>query len=529
MELRKDFVFPPFRLDLANEQLRRDEQLIALRPKTFAILRYLAENPQRLVTKGELLRAVWGDIQVSEDGLRDYLREIRQALGDDAEAPRFVQTVRGRGYRFLPAITTQPVESHKSKVTSQNSEPTPNPQSLIPSATLSLPDKPSIIVLPFINLSNDPEQEYFSDGITEDITNSLSRLSSLFVISRTSAFTYKGKPTKVQEISKEMGVQYVLEGSVRRSDTQVRVTAQLINAITDHHLWSERYDRPLTDIFAVQDEIVQRIVTTLKLQLTLREQGYIVRKRTDNPEAYDYYLRGLAAFLRGTKEANEQAQQLYEKALELDPQYAEAYARLAWAFLGEWMWSLDPQTLEQAFALVSEAITRDGSLALAYTVLGHTYLYKKRYEQAISGGEHALILAPNFANGYATLAEILICAGRLEDAIKLAEKAIRLDPRNTLLPPFQLGHAYRLMGRYEEALTAFRRVLTLYPNHVATHRQLAVVYSELGREEEARAEGAVVLRLAPGSSLEVLRQRFPYKDPALVKRYLDGLRKAGLR
>lgn len=217
--------FPPFRLDVANEQLWREEQLIALRPKTFAILRYLAEHPNRLVTKEELLHAVWGDTLVSEEGLRDYLREIRQALGDDAEAPRFVETVRGRGYRFLPSTTTQPVQSAKLHVPSPPPSPAPSPQPLAPSEALPLPDKPSIIVLPFVNLSNDLEQEYFSDGLTEDLTNSLSRLASLFVISRTSAFTYKGKSTKVQDISQEMGVQYVLEGSVRRTDNQLRVTA----------------------------------------------------------------------------------------------------------------------------------------------------------------------------------------------------------------------------------------------------------------------------------------------------------------
>jgi len=205
MEQRNALVFPPFHLNLVNEQLWREGRLIALRPKTFAIVRYLAEHPGRLVTKDELLHAVWGDTLVSEDGLRDYLREIRYALGDDAEAPRFIETVRGRGYRFLPTITTQPVPSSRFQVPSFTSSPVPSPQLLAPSTALPLPEKPSMIVLPFVNLSNDLEQEYFSDGITEDVTNSLSRLASLFVISRASAFTYKGKPTKVQDISQEMG------------------------------------------------------------------------------------------------------------------------------------------------------------------------------------------------------------------------------------------------------------------------------------------------------------------------------------
>src|SRR5882672_1269158 len=214
---------------------------------------------------------------------------------------------------------------------------------------LPLPDKPSIVVLPFVNMSEDPKQDYFSDGLTEDLTSDLSKISSLFVIARNSAFTYKGKAVKVQDVSKELGVRYVLEGSVRRADNQVRITAQLIDATTGGHLWSERYDRPLQDIFALQDEVVRKIVTTLKLQLTLQEQGILVRKATDNLEAYDYYLRGVEYYNSVTKETNAQARQMFEKALELDPKYAEAYAFLGGTYLREWIlqWSQDSQALEQ--------------------------------------------------------------------------------------------------------------------------------------------------------------------------------------
>src|SRR6266849_2621302 len=201
---------------------------------------------------------------------------------------------------------------------------------------LPLPDKPSIAVLPFVNMSEDPKQEYFSDGLTEDLTSDLSKISSLFVIARNSAFTYKGKAVKVQDVGREMGVRYVLEGSVQRADQRVRITTQLIDATTGYHLWSEQYDRPLTDIFTLQDEIVQKIVTTLKLQLTLEEQGFLVRKHTDNLEAYDSFLRGVEYYWRFTKEANAQARQMFEKAVALDPQYAEAYAWLGAAYWREW-------------------------------------------------------------------------------------------------------------------------------------------------------------------------------------------------
>jgi adenylate cyclase len=420
--------------------------------------------------------------------------------------------------RFL---SFSPLDTHYLELVTEEAQP----------PWLPLPDKPSIVVLPFVNMSEDPKQDYFSDGLTEDLTFDLSKISSLFVIARNSAFTYKGKAVKVQDVGREMGVRYVLEGSVRKADNQVRITAQLIDATTGGHLWSERYDRPLQDIFALQDDVVGKIVTTLKLQLTVQEQGILVRKATDNLEAYDYYLRGVEYYNSVTKETNAQARQMFEKALELDPQYAEAYAFLGWTYLREWtlQWSLDPQALEQALALAQRAIAVDDSLAQAHATLGAVYLWKKQYDPAIAEEERAIALDANFADAYRWLGFILDFAGRPEEAIGLVEKAMRLNPH---YPPFYLyflGEAYRSTGRYEEAIAAFKRALTRNPDLLPAHLNLAVVYSELGREEEARAEAAEVLRINPKYSLEVLRQRFPYKDPAVVERMVAALRRAGLK
>jgi adenylate cyclase len=394
-----------------------------------------------------------------------------------------------------------------------------------------LPDKPSIVVLPFVNMSEDPQQEYFSDGLTEDLTSALSKISSLFVIARNSAFTYKGKAVKVQDVSKELGVRYVLEGSVRRADNQVRITAQLIDATTGGHLWSERYDRPLQDIFALQDDVVRKIVTTLKLQITLQEQGILVHKTTDNLAAYDYFLRGLESFNRTTQETNAQARQMFERALELDPQYAEAYAFLGWTYFREWamQWSQDAQALEQALALAQKAVALDDSLAQAHVTLGAVYLWKKQYDQAIAEEERAIALDANFAEAYTWLGETLKRVGRPEEAIGLIEKAMRLNPHYPPFYIFQLGEAYRYTGRYEEAIAAYKKALTRNPDLLPAHLGLATIYSELGREEEARAEAAEVLRLNPKYSLEVLRQMTPFKDPAVLERYLTALRKAGLK
>jgi adenylate cyclase len=413
----------------------------------------------------------------------------------------------------------------------------PSTQPLAPSTqSLSLPDKPSIVILPFVNMSGDSEQEYFSDGITEDITSSLSKVSSLFVIARNSAFTYKGKAVKVQDVGHEMGVRYVLEGSVRKADTQVRITAQLIDATTGEHLWSERYDRPLKDIFALQDEIVQKIVFALKVKLTAEEQTRFRQAPTNNLDAYDFYLRGLEARWRGfyetKKELNDQARRMYEKAIELDPQYAAAYAGLGWTYFFDWFfrWNSDrAQTLERAFELGQRAVALDDFLSDPHQLLGRVYVWQKQHEQAIAEAERAIALDPNNADGYWNLGNILTFAGRPEEGIEVIEKGMRRNPRYPPNDLLQLGNAYRVAGRYKEALVPLKKVLTLNPNSAAARRTLAACYAEVGQLEEARAEMAEALRLNSNYSLEWVRQNTPYKDPADLERWIAALRKAGLK
>jgi adenylate cyclase len=397
-------------------------------------------------------------------------------------------------------------------------------------SALPLPDKPSIAVLPFVNLSSDPEQEYFSDGITEDLITDLSRLSGLFVIARNSTFTDKGKAVKVEEVGRELGVRYVLEGSVRKAGSRVRITAQLVDATTSHHLWAERYDRELTDIFTLQDEIVQKIVTTLRLQLSLWEQGVLVRKATDNVEAYDYYLRGQEYLWRFTQEASAQARQMFKKAIDLEPQYAQAYAGLAGTYWRDW-WqgNPNPQALDQAFELAQKAVDLEDSLPSAHMISAQVYVWKKQHEQAIVEGRRAIALDPNYDLGYSTLGDILSHAGQPEEALEMREKAMRLNPHYPPIYLNNIGYTYFLLGRYEEAIAALKKCLSLNPNLAVAHVNLAIVYAEAGQEEEARAEGAEILRLNPNVSLEGVRQRLPYRDPALSERFLDGLRKAGLK
>ncbi len=325
-------------------------------------------------------------------------------------------------------------------------------------------------------MSKDPDQEYFSDGLTETLTGALSKISSLFVIARNSAFTYKGKAVKVQDVGREMGVRYVLEGSVLKAGDQVPITAQLIDAVTGYHLWSEQYDRPLKDVLMLHDEIVQKIVTTLKLQITLQEQGYIVRKHTDNLEAYNVFLRGMEYTSRFTKETNAQARQMFEKVIELDPRYADPYTWLGWIYWVEWVqrWSVDPQTLERALALEQQALALDDSLPVAHSLLGFVYTQ----QQHIAEGERAIALDPNNADSYAFQAEVLRIAGRPEDALQMLAQAIRLNPHYPPLYSFFLGAAYNATGRHTKAVATLKEVISRIPNHLAAHLVLARSYVE---------------------------------------------------
>jgi adenylate cyclase len=394
----------------------------------------------------------------------------------------------------------------------------------------TLPDKPSIAVLPFVNLSQDPEQEYFSDGMTEDLITDLSKLAGLFVISRNSVFVYKGKAIKSEDVSRELGVRYVLEGSVRKAGNRVRITAQLIDATSDYHLWAERYDRELQDIFELQDEVTQKIVSALAVKLTEGEQQRLSRPRTENVEAYDYYLRGLEYYFRRTQDANLQARAMFEQAVSLDPHFASAHAYLGRTYLMELVnqWTTDRQALEQVFLCAHKAVALDEAQPTAHETLAYAYLGNKQHPEAIAAAEQAIAVDPNAAEAYATLAEVCSFAGQPQRAVEAIETAMRLNPRYPASYLWTLGHAYRWLGKYEEAIALFKRVLLRSPEHLTAHLFLAATYSELEQLTEARVAAAEVLRLNPNFSLKVVAEQTPYNDPVLVEQQVESLRKAGL-
>jgi TolB-like protein/class 3 adenylate cyclase/cytochrome c-type biogenesis protein CcmH/NrfG len=388
-----------------------------------------------------------------------------------------------------------------------------------------LPDKPSIAVLPFDNLSEDPKQEYFSDGLTEEIISALGSVPKLFVIARNSTFTYKGKPVKVQQVAEELGVRYVLEGSVRKGGDTIRITAQLVDALSGHHLWAKRYDRNLDDIFAVQDEITKEIISAMQVKLTEGEQVQAAARGTDNLEAYLKYLQANEYLTRQNIESTALAKQSAEEAIALDPEYAWAYYALARATTWEvWLGtSKSPkQAIAEATELLQKAIVLDDTFAEAHGRLGFLYSVQRQHDKALAQGKKAVALNPNSAMAHLYLGKVHTFAGRYEESIPEYKKAIRLNP----LPPnryfWSLGLSYGLAGQYEEGITWCEKAVHQAPDSLWARIMMTVVYSWSGRDEEARAEAAEVLRINPNFSLEKFVKR---ANPRMV----SALRKAGLK
>ena len=394
-----------------------------------------------------------------------------------------------------------------------------------------LPDKPSIAVLPFVNMSADPQQEYFSDGLTEDIITGLSKIPRLFVIARNSSFTYKGKAVKVQQVGRDLGVRYVLEGSVRKAGERIRITAQLIDAGTGHHLWAERYDRDLKDIFALQDEITEQILTSMEVNLTTGEQARLRRKGTANRKAYEKVLKADEYYGRMTREDNAQARQAYKEAMVLDPEYAVPVVGLSYT---HWMdvingWSRSPRkSMKEAAKLAQKALELDDSLADTHVLLGNIYLMKGQYQQAMDAGETALILEPNGADVNALLGLMLRYLGRPEEAISVLEKAIRLNP----IPPawylYNMGDAYRLAGLHDKAIESFKKVLKQNPDHFLAKVYLAATYGETGQKEEGQRAADEVIRINPKFLVDPYAKRLPYRNRDDIEQIIEGLHKAGL-
>ncbi len=413
-----------------------------------------------------------------------------------------------------------------------HSLPPPDKVAVEQAPLLPLPDKPSIAVLAFDNLSGDPKQEYFSDGITEEIITGLSKIPDLFVIARNSSFAFKGKAVSVKEVGRQLGVRYVLEGSVRKEKGRVRITCQLIDAQTGGHVWSERYDRDLKDVFALQDEVTLAVMGAMAVKLTVGEQAALWQRKgpTKNREAFEKYLQGRMYMLQGRRDANAKARQLEEEVIALDPGFAGAYGMLGAIHLNDaiYGWSKDPrESLRKANEFANKAMSLDDSLEGPHSVLGWCYLFMREYDKAIAEAERAVELNPNGDQAMVWLGSILNVAGRPEETVTVLEKAMRLNP----MPPAwyygTLGSAYRLTNQNDKAIAILEKGLRVQPDHAHCLIHLAATYSQAGRQEDARKTAAEFLGLNPKFSVEAWARR--YKDPAVQEQWINALRQAGLK
>ena len=402
--------------------------------------------------------------------------------------------------------------------------------SVAPVPTKLVADTPSIAVLPFTNMSGDPEQEYFSDGIAEDIITEISRFRSLLVIARHSSFVFKGKAVTVQQVGRELGVQYVLEGSVRRLGNRVRITAQLIDTQTSAHIWAERLDRELDDLFAMQDEVTERIVTTIAHRLEMSEQDRAARKRPEAMRAYDFILRARAT-ISETADANRQSRDLYEKALALEPTSIAALTGIAWSYvidrIGRWNVPSD-EALERAHKLARQALAFDSTDYRVHVLLGYILLDQRQYAEALRHYQQAIALNSNDADGAAHMGSLFIAMGRFTEALEWFQKAVRLNPFHPAWYLYGIAEAHYGARQYDRAIAPLRAAINRFPTFITPRRHLAATFAQMDRLDEARAEIEVIRKLDPTLSLAMYRQRLHYEKNENLEHYLDGLRKAGL-
>jgi TolB-like protein/cytochrome c-type biogenesis protein CcmH/NrfG len=520
------FFFSNQILDTDTRELSRSDMPISLEPQVFDLVVHLMENRDRVVSKDELIDKIWNGRHVAESTLTSRINAARKAVGDSGSAQALIRTIARKGFRFVGAVQT-------GSVGTASVEPATAPRDQELLSALPASDRPGIAVLPFVNMSGDRTQEYFSDGISENIITALSKLRWFFVIARNSSFVYKGRSVLINEIARELGVRYVVEGSVRRSGNQVRISAQLNDVSTGSHLWAERYDRGIADVFAVQDEITEAIVAAVEPHLYAAESFRAQRKPPGSLDAWDLVMRALSHYWRVTRQDNTVAQALLEKAIDIDPQYGKALGLLATsrifgAHMG-WadMVSVMPGATREALA----AVEADSEDAWARLGLAYSYLFARRFDDAIAELELALRLNPNFAFAQAFYAVTLCYSGRYEDGDIAVRRALRLSPRDPLSAIYCGVAAYVQFAarRYDEAIRLARESLRQRADFVGAHRVLTAAAGMSGDDELAAIALQGLRQVQPNISLAWIAGELPMKQSEDREHYLEGMRRAGLR
>jgi TolB-like protein len=520
-----EFLFSDHRLDTDRRELRRGAEAIAMEPQVFDVLVHLVQNRDRVVSKDDLFASVWGGRIVSESTLTSRINAARKAIGDSGQKQKLIRTIARKGFRFVGDVREAPpaVPAHADPAEENREAARP---------ALPLPDRPAIAVLPFTNMTDDPAQDYFSDGISEDIITALSKLRWFFVIARNSSFIYKGKAVHLKQIADELGVGYVVEGSVRRAGERVRITAQLNDVATGSHIWAERYDRDLADVFAVQDEITEAIVAAIEPQLYAAENFRARRQAPDSMDAWDLVMRALSHYWRVTRQDNVVAQALLEKATTIDPNYGQAFGVLATShtFSAHMGWEDMATVAPIAERAAAAAILADSEDPWAHFALGCVYLFARRFDDSLAEFEAALGLNPNFsmAQGYYGLA--LAYCGRSEEAATAAQRALRLSPRDPLAAVYCGIASYaQFVGRnYDEAMRLAREGIRQRGDFVGAHRVLTAAAGMAGQNDVAKAALQELRRVQPNISLPWIAKEMPIKQDAEREHYLEGFRRAGM-
>jgi TolB-like protein/DNA-binding winged helix-turn-helix (wHTH) protein/cytochrome c-type biogenesis protein CcmH/NrfG len=529
-------------LDTERRELRRGADPVSIQPQVFDLLEFLIRNRVRVVSKDDLVEAIWNGRAISESLLTSRISAVRTAIGDSGEQQRLIRTVQRKGLRFVGEVREEDVVDG-GRASAVNSPAGDVEAACCPPATAGAPagagftaaPRPSVAVLPFISMSGAAEQDYFADGMVEDIITGLARFRSFFVIARNSTFAYKGRNVDIRQIGRELGVRYVVEGSIRTASNRIRVTAQLIEAESGTHIWADRYDRALGEIFAVQDEITRRIVGAIEPSIRLVEIERVKAKPTDSLDAYDLYLRALPEIFALTEESLLRAEALLRRALTLDPQYSDALAALADCRGRQWHtggvpFETIPALQREAVDLARRAIAADPNNGPALAVGAYVLAVSGgQFEEAQELGARAVRVQPNSDYVLALCGQVLVHSGDSEAAIGFFEQARRLnpfDPRGYItLNGIAMAHFHA--ERMEQAEHWSRRALAERPTWHVARRYHAAALAYLGRVEEARAEIAALLVMQPNSSLTRSRTaRFRFST--MSELYLDGLKKAGL-
>jgi TolB-like protein len=521
--------FADFVLDTNLRELRRSSELIAVEPQVYDLLLYLVRHRGRVVTKDELIASVWGGRITSDATLTSRVYALRKAIGDSGQHQRLIRTIPRKGLRFVGEIHAPSTDEELGAICVE--PPLGEPGQPV-GAALPLPDRPAIAVLPFANMSNDPEQDYFSDGISEDLITALSKLRWFFVIARNSSFVYKGRSVNIKRVAEDLGVGYVIEGSVRKEGDRVRITAQLNDVTTGSHLWAERYDRDVSGVFAVQDEITEAIVASIEPQLYAAENFHSKRRTPDSMDAWGLVMRALSHFWRVTRADYVVAQELLEKAIAIDPHYSQALAVLSTShtFCAYNGWSEMTTSIPIAERAALAAVRADSEDPWAHHALGCVLVLLRSLDDALAEFELALSLNPSFALALSVYGLALTFSGRWEEAGVATAKALRLSPRDPFAAIYNGIAAYaQFVGRnYEEAMRLAGASIRLRTDHVSGYRMLTAAAAMAGQLDVATVALRELRRAQPKFSLAWITQNMPFKHEADREHYLEAFRRAGL-